>query len=320
MSNPPLRRRALQMLILCTFFWSLSFPGMKALLLVQQGILPGAGSWFISSASVVYRFLIAGLLLLCLSLSNVRSVNRLEVEQGLWLGLFTAGGIVLQMDGLAYTSASTSAFLTQLYCVSIPVWVAVSRHHLPSLKIVICGALVLSGMAVLVRLDFRDLKLGRGELETLAASLLFTAQILCLEHPRYQANRPQCFTTVMLLAAGIFTLPLLVVTAPSLAACFQIYTSVPACGLLAVIVLLCTLGAFILMNRWQHHISATEAGLVYSAEPVFASVLSLFLPGIFSAWAGIAYLNESLSVPLLVGGGLVTAANVLLHSHWREKK
>lgn len=308
------------MLLLCALFWSLSFPAMKALLLVQQGILPGAGSWFISSLSVLYRFLIAGTLLLFMSWTAVRTVNRLEVEQGLWLGLFTAGGILFQMDGLAYTSASTSAFLTQLYCVLIPVWVAVSRQHLPSRKIVVCGALVLLGMAVLVQLDLRDLKLGRGEMETLAASVLFTAQILCLEHPRFRNNRPQCFTTVMLLAAGVFTLPLLVATAPSASACFRVYASLPACGLLAMIVLICTLGAFILMNRWQHHITATEAGLVYSAEPVFASLLALFLPGIFSAWAGIAYLNETLSVPLLVGGGLITAANILLHSHWLETK
>lgn len=308
------------MLVLCALFWSFSFPGMKALLLIQQQILPDAGSWFISSLSVVSRFLIAGTLMFCLSWTAVRTVNRLEVEQGLWLGLFTAGGILLQMDGLAYTSASTSAFLTQLYCVLIPVWLALRRKHFPSQKIFICGALVLIGMAVLVRLDFRDLKLGRGELETVAASVVFVAQILCLEHPRFRGNRPQCLTTIMLFASGLFTLPVLALTAPSVSACFRLYTSLPACGLLAMIVLFCTLGAFILMNRWQHHISATEAGLVYTAEPVFASVLALFLPGIISAWAGINYPNETLSVPLLVGGGLITVANVLLQSHWLEKK
>ncbi len=310
----------MQMLVLCTLYWSLSFPGMKALVLIQQEILPDAGSWFISSLSVATRFLLAGALLLFLSLTEVRTVNRREMEQGLWLGLFTAGGILLQMDGLAYTAASTSAFLTQLYCVLIPVWVAITRRHLPSLKIVICSALVLVGMAVLVRLDWRDLKLGRGEIETLAGSLLFGAQILCLDHPRYQGNRSRCFTTVMLFAAGIFTLPVLLATAPSVTACLQVYASVPACGLLTMIVLFCTLGSFVLMTRWQHHISATEAGLVYSAEPVFASLLALFLPGIFSIWAGINYPNEALSVPLVVGGGLITAANILLQSRWLEKK
>jgi drug/metabolite transporter (DMT)-like permease len=124
----------------------------------------------------------------------------------------------------------------------------------------------------------------------------------------------------MLLASGVFTVPVLVVTAPSLSACFQIYTSIPACGLLAAIVLFCTLGAFILMNRWQRYISATEAGLVYSSEPVFASLLALFLPGLISVWAGINYHNETVSLPLLLGGGLITAANVLLQSRWLESR
>ena len=320
MSAVNTRRQALQMLVLCTSFWALSFPAMKALALTQQAILPGAGSWFFSSLSVLYRFLIAGVLLLLFSLGEVRTITRREIEQGLWLALCTSAGICLQMDGLAYTAASTSAFLTQLYCVLIPLWVAVSRRRSPSVKIVICSALVLGGMAVLVKLNLFALKLGRGELETLAASVMFTAQILCLEHPRYAANRPACFTTAMLLGTGLFTLPLVVATAPGVGACFRVYASLPACGLMTVIVLFCTLGAFLLMNGWQRRVTATEAGLIYCAEPLFVSALALFLPGWFSLWTGVNYPNEHLTARLLAGGTLITAANVLLQSRWREGK
>jgi hypothetical protein len=38
----------------------------------------------------------------------------------------------------------------------------------------------------------------------------------------------------------------------------------------------------------------------------------VFLPAIFSVWAGIAYANEAATWTLLVGGGLITAANVLI--------
>ena len=41
-------------------------------------------------------------------------------------------------------------------------------------------------------------------------------------------------------------------------------------------------------------------------------LLSLFLPSIFAAWAGVTYGNEHLTDRLLLGGGLVIAANVLL--------
>jgi drug/metabolite transporter (DMT)-like permease len=89
---------------------------------------------------------------------------------------------------------------------------------------------------------------------------------------------------------------------------------------MAVIVSFCTIAAFLLMNRWQRQVTATEAGLVYCAEPVFVSLLALFLPGWLSHWAGVNYPNEQLTVRLLLGGGLITAANVLLQSRWLEAK
>jgi len=76
--------------------------------------------------------------------------------------------------------------------------------------------------------------------------------------------------------------------------------------------LFCTLGSFILMNTWQPKITATEAGLIYCIEPLFASLLALFLPALLAGWGGFSYPNERLTWHLLLGGGLITAANVLL--------
>jgi hypothetical protein len=47
-------------------------------------------------------------------------------------------------------------------------------------------------------------------------------------------------------------------------------------------------------------------------EPIFGTALSLFLPGLFSTLAGIHYANETGTSVLVVGGGLITLANVLL--------
>ena len=315
-----LRPRAIQMLVFCTVLWALSFPAMKALVQTQQQLMPGVGSWFFTALSVTYRFGLAGLLLLPFAFRQVRTLRRRELEQALVMSLFGGTGILFQMDGLAYTSASTSAFLTQGYCVFIPVWVALVSRRWPSLKIFLSVMLVVSGVAVLAEINFHSIKLGRGEIETLVASLLFTGQILTLEHPRYATNRPLCLTVVMLLATAAVAAPLAWFTAPSAAAWWQAYASPAAGGFLAIIVLFCTLAAFILMNTWQRRVTATEAGLIYCAEPVFASVMALFLPEIFSHWAGISYANENLTVRLLIGGGLITLANVLLQSRWLEGK
>ncbi len=320
MPSAPRRRQAFQMLLLCTSLWAVSFPLMKALTLKQQTILPEAGSWFITSLCVMVRFLLAGMLLLMVSLPKIKTLSRRELEQGLWLAFFASAGICLQMDGLGYISTSTSAFLTQLYCVLIPLWLAVSQRRLPTLKILFCSILVLAGMALLVKLNLLAIRLGRGELETLAGSVMFAAQILWLEKPRYAANRADCLTAVMLLGMGLFALPLVVATAPSLAEGIELYRSGKIIGLLVALVVVCSLTPFLLMNRWQREVTATEAGLVYCAEPVVVSLLVLFLPGWLSQWVGVNYANEPVTIRLLAGGGLVTLANVLLQSSWLEAK
>lgn len=91
------------------------------------------------------------------------------------------------------------------------------------------------------------------------------------------------------------------------------WLSLPWLALMGLLALACTVGAYLLMNTWQPKITATEAGLIYCVEPIFASLLALFLPGWFSGWVGIDYANEQVSWTLFVGGGLITLANVLLH-------
>jgi drug/metabolite transporter (DMT)-like permease len=83
-------------------------------------------------------------------------------------------------------------------------------------------------------------------------------------------------------------------------------------GFLALLIGVCTLGGYLLMNYWQPYVTATEAGLIYCAEPVFASLYALFTPAWFSAWAKVDYANETPSLRLIVGGGLILAANVLV--------
>ena len=318
MSYPPLseisaRRAAIRILVLCTVFWAVSFPVMKALALEQQKLLPGVGSWFLAALGVLIRFGTAGILMALFATRTLRGLSRLELEHGIVLAVFGTGGILLQMDGLAYTSASTSAFLTQGYCVVIPLWIALMHGRAPTGTVLFCIALVFVGAAVLAGVDFKSVRIGRGELETLAASVMFAGQILSLEHPRYAANDALRFSTVMFLAMALCCVPLLLATAPSAVACWRAYASPVAVAFMAVLVVVCTLGGYLLMNRWQRGVTATEAGLIYSAEPVFASVLALFLPAWLSAWTGVVYPNEQLTIRLLVGGGLITAANVLLH-------
>ena len=98
--------RAVRMLAGTTIFWSLSFPLVKAITILQSSLLPESSSWFHASLTGFVRFSVAGLVLLCMNFKTVRQLTRSEIWQGLGLGFFAGGGILLQMDALSYTSAS----------------------------------------------------------------------------------------------------------------------------------------------------------------------------------------------------------------------
>jgi drug/metabolite transporter (DMT)-like permease len=304
--------RACVWLFVATAFWGLSFPFIKSIWTVQEKLVPAAPSIFLAAAGAGVRFAVAGILITLFSLRALRTLTRLELEQGVLLGIFGGLGIVVQMDGLAHTSASVSAFLTQFYCLLIPLWVAWHRRVWPKAVIAASSIMVLIGVAILARFDWHQFRMGRGETETLLAAVFFAGQILILERPRYSRNRVAPFTAIMFLAIAVLVAPIAILTAPSAAAFVQAYNSIEVGWLMGAVILFCTLGAYTLMNIWQPHVTATEAGLIYCVEPLFASCFALVLPGWISRFAKIDYPNEHLTSHLLIGGGLITAANVLI--------
>lgn len=306
------RSRAFAMLVLANFFWGLSFPLIKSIALLNAKLLPHAGTWFAAVITLAPRFLLGTLLMLALRPRDIWRATPAEWRQGLIIGLFSSAGMLLQTDAMQFTAASTSAFLTQFYAILIPVWVAVRARRSPGVMVWTCCALVLVGTAILGQFDFRALHLGRGEAETLLSSLFFMGQILALERKEFAGNRPERITFVMFVTEAAVFGVLAAVVAPDAAALAVPWRSAPWLGFTGVLTVLCTYGAYSLMNAWQPKITATEAGLIYCIEPIFGSVMALFLPAMFSGWAGIAYENETATWTLLVGGGLITLANVLL--------
>jgi drug/metabolite transporter (DMT)-like permease len=304
--------QALLMLVLATFFWGLSFPIIKTLALLQAQLLPEASTWFSTFYLVAPRFALALLVLLAWQARDFWTVSRGELKQGVIIGLFSTVGMVLQNDGLQFTAASTSAFLTQFYAILIPVYLAIRSRVMPGGVVWVSCALVLAGVAILGNFNWRTLHFGRGEWETLAASVFFMGQILWLEKKEFAANRAAKLTLVMFATQALLFAILAIVAAPDANTLLVPWTSSAWVGLTIVLTVVCTLGAYGLMNAWQPKITATEAGLIYCVEPIFGSAMALFLPALFSGWVGIVYANETTTRALLVGGALITTANVLI--------
>ena len=314
MSKSPraLHVRALWMLVLANALWGLSFPLNKAITAAHAAIQPGGSSWFITSCTLVPRFTLGALVLGALCWRSVRAITRSELRQAIGLGAFAVCGMILQNDGLQYTSASTSAFLTQFYAIMIPVWVAIRARRVPTWTVWVSAVLVLIGAAVLARLDWHDLRIGRGELETLGSSVFFMGQILWLDRTEFAGNRAIPVTVGMFVVEGAVSAVFALATAMHPGDILLPWSSAAWVGFTVALTVFCTLGAFTLMNAWQPKITATEAGLLYCLEPLFASALALWLPSWLAALGGFSYANESATANLLIGGGLITIANVVI--------
>ncbi len=302
-------------LILACALWGVSFPLVKALHLEQSARLPEASSMFLASWMQAARFAMAAAMLAPFLLGRKRPTGS-EIRQGAEVALWCGPGMWLQADALAYMDASISAFLTQAYCILLPLWACLRLGKMPGARVVLATAMVLVGGGLLSGVRFDRLRLGRGEIETLLAAVFFTFQILALERPRYAANRGLVASFVMFLGIALMFVPITLVSAPRPGAVLAAGSSWPALGMIGALASFCSVGAYVIMNVWQRRVPATEAGLIYTSEPVFTAIYVTFLPALLGKLAGADYPNEKLTPVLLAGGGLIVAANVLMQ--WRR--
>ena len=300
------------MLLLATAAWGYSFPGMKALLAALDHTLPGRSEWLFAALLISARFALAGLLLLAVRPRALAEMRADEWRQGIGLGIFAGLGMLFQADALQYTSASSVAFLTQFSAVLVPLYCVWRDRRLPSARTILCVTMVLAGVAILGRFDWHAMRLGRGEFETLLSTAFFTAQILWLDHPRFRGTDSGRMSIAMFGAIALVLAPLWITYAHAPADVAVIFATPAIAGMFFSVTLICSLVAFLLMNHWQPRLDATSAGIVYCAEPVFATLLALFLPGPLGHWLGVEYANEKFTTHLLLGGGLITAANLLI--------
>ena len=328
-------------LVVVNALWGLSFPIMKSLNLQMEHCFGVESIKVSNSLQIAFtagmigiRFSIA-ILFLCLFCPRlVRNTSQAEWFAGICVGLFFYFGLVLQVMGLATIPASRSGFLTSLTAVFTPILSAVFFRKLPSWNVALGVCIALLGVSILTGLIVCDgLKFGVasdaigkwtiGDTLTTLGSVLFTGQLMLVDYYGKRLNSAAItsgmFLAVMI-ASGLTFLALHQVSLPQRLldneSAWQIWSklffSPPFLGLVVFLAMFCSVLAFLGMNKYQPHITAVQASVIYSCEPVFASSWALFLPcwlGLFATNYG--YPNEILSLPLFVGGTLILLANIV---------
>ena len=79
--EPALHRRAVLWLMAGTAAWGLSFPVQKMLTMLQQDLVPAAGTWFLTSWIICLRSLMAAAVLLLWKPQLLRGMTGEEVRQ-----------------------------------------------------------------------------------------------------------------------------------------------------------------------------------------------------------------------------------------------
>jgi drug/metabolite transporter (DMT)-like permease len=232
------------------------------------------------------RFLFAALVLGVAARRRTRSEGL--VRHGVLAGLVLGGGYVFQTIGLQYTTPATSAFLTYVLVLFVPILTFLVLRRRPHPATLVGIPLALVGLALLTGGGATGL--GRGELLTLGCAFAFALHLVILGGTA-DRHDPVRFTFVQLVTVGVACLIASLAAEPGSAPVLgaRSFGAAVFTGLFATAV------AFLAMVWAQRVVSPSRAALILLLEPVFAALLA-------------AVTGDSLTPATVAGGAFILVA------------
>ena len=238
-------------LLLMTVVWGLSFTILKKVL----------GNQLSPIYFVFLRFTLASILIFPFCIGRMKRLGRDGILGGVLVGAFLFLGFAAQSVGIQYTSASKSAFMTSLAAIFVPMFLLMHKREFPG---AVNGMAILAAMfGVYLLTDPAGSGWNKGDFLTLLCAAAFGAQIYILgivvRRRDFLAITMVELITTMILSAAFLPFE-------------EIRSQVTANSIAAVLFLgiLGTAGTFLVQNWAQQRTSAVKAGLIFTAEPVFA--------------------------------------------------
>jgi drug/metabolite transporter (DMT)-like permease len=245
---------------------------------------------------LVFRFGIAALLLTAVYWRHAGWRDRRLLVDGTILGVLNSLGLILQVFGQVYTTASKSAFITSLNTPLVPIVALLLYRTRPSVPQLIAVLLATLGL-MLLTYPAGGARWNAGDLLTVGCALFyaFTIVQIARRSPRHDA-RP--LTAVQLVAAALtFVVALIIVQVHiKIVPAHQLpdYARLEARPLLFTprlvaellyMALFCTVLTFGVQTWAMARLSATHAAIIFALEPVFATIIAVGIEG-SSEWPG----------------------------------
>jgi len=273
--------RAIGAILLATLFWGMTFAFIKKA---------------VSSLSpynfLFWRFGIASLILFLFSFKTIKRESKTATYRaGFFLGLFLLGTVLFQTIGLQTTPASTASFITGLSVILVPLFSSCIHQTLPKLKIIIAALIALAGIA-LISLQ-TGYSISSGEIWILLCAFCFALFIYLSGkyskgHHAVGLTMAQCLT--IFLISGVLGLITKTLSIPN---GIETWVCILFCAIFASIF------AFLLQLHYQKYISSTTTAIIFSCEPIFATLTAMVL------------LSEKLNNRFYFGAGLIFLAIIV---------
>jgi drug/metabolite transporter (DMT)-like permease len=278
-------------LLLATLAWGTTFP------LIKQAIQFISPSLFVS-----LRFALASLIL---SPFLIRALLRSQKKTfifGCILGFINTCIYVTQATGMETIGPAEGAFLTGFNVILVPMLMPFFNIGKPKTKDFVCGLICLFGIFVLTGAGFSHLEVG--VYWVLLGSIFIAFSILCLQ--KFTQSTPdldalafaQILTTVILISPWT----LYTTTSENLHEAFQLMPllSICFCAIFA------TSFALLIQTRYQRMTTPSRASLIFSLEPVFATLFGYFINGEAVSWR-------------IAVGGIIILGSILTSEFWGRR-
>jgi drug/metabolite transporter (DMT)-like permease len=271
------QRKGIVMLLVVTLLWSSAFVIVKQSLVT----IPPSVLSFV-------RFLIAAL-----SCSQFLVWNNPQLWlAGFELSIWTIAGYGTQAIGLQYTTVNRSAFISSLYVIGVPLLARILGHQIGKL-LWVAAAIALVGVGLL---SYDGSPPNLGDIWTLVTALFYTVYIWRVEAHTKQF-RVMALSAAQLWGAALLALLWIVVTNPTWLQP-QASLKLPWLDLIYLGLIPTGLATWVQLYG-QRFVNATQAGILYTLEPVWASVLAAF------------FLGERLGTQGLLGAGCIVGATFI---------
>lgn len=265
------RHRADLAMLLVTLFWGLTFPLIRSAVSTLEPLV-----------FVALRFSLALLVFLPLVLFNskARAGLRSVVLPGLILGVLAGGGYITQTLGLTTVGAGRAAFITGLSVILVPLLSPIFRAGRPK-RIELLAALTAT-LGLFLLTDPRTGGITRGDLFVLACAAIYAVYIHVLQI--YLRGKPDSTALAFVQIAGIAALAgaFLPLSHPA-----SLHFSKMAWVALLFTATLATGGTTWLQTNYQGRTTPQRTALIFSMEPVFATLFAYFLLGEVLSFLGL---------------------------------